>query len=256
MSGVVTVKFVEPSIAVVKMEDRANRNGFSPELVQSLIQAWSELRDRGPEVKVVVIHGYDRIFSAGGTREELLALQNGRKDFTDRNFYRLLLDCEVPVVAAMQGHAIGGGLVFGLYADIVILAEECLYSANFMSFGFTPGMGATLALPEKLGSSVAAEMFYTARGYHGGELRRLGVTARVEPQEKVLTSALDTARAIAEKPRETLVLLKAALTESVRERLPAAVERELAMHRATFHRPEVRRRIEAMIPVQQDEGRR
>jgi polyketide biosynthesis enoyl-CoA hydratase PksI len=245
---VVETTFEKAGVAVVKMEDRANRNGFSRELVEGLLQAL-QFRERQSEVKAVVVQGYDRIFSAGGTKEELLALQAGRKDFSDLGFYRLLLDCEVPVVAAMQGHAIGGGFVFGLYADVVILAEECLYSANFMSYGFTPGMGATLVLPEKLGPSVAAEMLLSARGYHGGELRRLGAPVRVEPQEKVLAEALETARLIAEKPREPLCLLKAALTDSLRRRLPAAVERELAMHRVTMHTAEVRKRIEELIPA-------
>jgi polyketide biosynthesis enoyl-CoA hydratase PksI len=246
MSEVVRISYPEPPIALVQLQDRRHRNGFSPELVNGLVEGFEQLRWHEPRIKCVVVHGYDRIFSAGGTREELLELQQGRKNFTELGFYRLLLDFEVPVIAAMQGHAIGGGLVFGFYADVVMLAEECLYTANFMSYGFTPGMGATLLLPEKLGPSLACEMLYSARSYHGGDLRRRGAPLRVLPQEQVLESALELAREIAEKPRPALCLLKETLTAPLRQRLEATVQRELAMHKATFHQPAVRQQIEAI----------
>lgn len=70
---------------------------------------------------------------------------------------------DIPVISAIQGHASGGGMLFGLYADVVLLAEEGVYSATFTKYGFTPGMGATYILPERFGKLLANEMMLTAK---------------------------------------------------------------------------------------------
>ena len=81
--------------------------------------------------------------------------------FTRFCFYDQLLRCEIPVVAAIQGHAIGGGLVFGAYADVIVMAEECLYSTNFMQYGITSGnrrdLGYSTQIRERLGLGDAAD---------------------------------------------------------------------------------------------------
>jgi polyketide biosynthesis enoyl-CoA hydratase PksI len=248
MGGVVNLSYAGPHVAVVELADREHSNLFSRELVEGLVAGFAEVRENR-EVRAVVVHGYDSIFCAGGTREELLRLQEGRVRFDDVPLYRIFLDCEVPVVAAMQGHALGGGLVVGLYADALVLAEESLYSSNFMKYGFTPGMGATLVMPLKLGHALASEMMLTARNYYGGELRRRGVAFPVVARRDVIPTALQTAREIAEKPRASLALLKQRLNAQLVAALPEAVERELEMHAVSFALPEVRARIETLFGV-------
>lgn len=246
MAEVVNLSYVSPRVAVVEMADRENSNLFSRPLVEGLLRSFAEVRANA-EVRVVVVHGYDSIFCAGGTREELLRIHEGQIKFDDVPLYRIFLDCEVPVVAAMQGHALGGGLAVGLYADAIVLAEESLYSSNFMKYGFTPGMGATLVMPFKLGHALAAEMMLTARNYYGGELKQRGVPFPVVKRKDVITTALQTAREIAEKPRASLVLLKQKLNAPLVAALPETIEQELAMHAVSFAQPEVRARIETMF---------
>src|SRR5690606_32652185 len=120
---------------------------FTAGVIEGLERAFVAIAER-KDLKVVVLHGYDNYFCCGGTKEELLGIHEGRIAFSDRPFYELPLRCELPVIAAMQGHALGGGLVLGCYADIMVLAEECMYGAVFMKYGFTPGMGGTFILPE------------------------------------------------------------------------------------------------------------
>lgn len=230
-------------IAVVRIEDREARNTFSARVVQGLEAAFARF-GKDESVRAVVVHGYDSVFCAGGTLEELLAIADGRLEFAAGPFYRLLLDCPVPVVSAMQGHALGGGFTFGLYADLVVLAEESLYSANFMKYGFTPGMGATAVLPAKLGTALAAEMMMTAAGFHGGVLRDRGVPFPVVPRAQVVERALRLARDLADKPRGALVLLKERLTAALRAELETAIPAETRMHERTFSEPGTRRRIE------------
>jgi polyketide biosynthesis enoyl-CoA hydratase PksI len=233
---------VEPGIVRVTMRDREHRNAFSPALVEGLSAAFDLVR-RSERPRVVVVTGYDSYFSSGGTQDGLLAIHEGRGTFTDVNLYGLVLECEVPVIAAMQGHAIGGGLVMGLGADFAVLSRESVYSANFMKYGFTPGMGATLILPSKLGVVLGHEMLTTAASYRGAELAARGVPYPVVPRADVLARAMSMARDIADKPKESLRVLKAHLSRHLRDALPDVIERELAMHEVTFRGDEVRRRV-------------
>ncbi len=195
----------------------------------------------------MILTGYDSYFASGGTQEGLRDLYDGKFRFTDSDLYSLALNCPIPVIAAMQGHGIGGGFVMGLFADFVVLARESVYTANFMKYGFTPGMGSTFILPQKLGISLAEEMMLTAATYRGEELQRRGVPFPVLPRDGVLAHALEIARNLAEKPRVSLATLKAHLVAPLREQLPRFIDQEIAMHELTFHRPEVRDRIDALF---------
>jgi acyl transferase domain-containing protein/NAD(P)-dependent dehydrogenase (short-subunit alcohol dehydrogenase family)/acyl carrier protein/SAM-dependent methyltransferase len=236
----VTWSLQPDGIAVITMNAAARRNMFDDALTLGLIRAFDAVSGSG-EAKVVVLAGTADVFSMGGTPEMLQAIANGEANFTDVPFfYRGLLECPVPVITAMAGHAYGGGLLFGLYGDIPILARESLYSAVFADHGFSPGMGATLILPERLGHGLAAEMMYTARAVTGAELRDRGVNVRVCPRNEVLGQALELARSLAAKPRRTLLAMKQSLARRLREQLPAAISEERAMHSETFNNDEVR----------------
>ena len=195
------------------------------------------------DTKVVVVHGYENYFCCGGTQEELLKIFEGKQTFAELAFYRLLLDCKVPTISAMQGHALGGGLVFGCYGDMIIAAEESLYSTNFMKYGFTPGMGGTYIIPRKLGEVLGNEMLFSARNYHGGELRERNAQINVIKKDMVIPLAFDIAEDLANKPLLSLQLLKTHLSEQNKELLPLFIKKELAMHEQTFHQPEVKERI-------------
>lgn len=242
MEEVVRLRRHGASIAVIEMEDRAGRNTFTPALVGGLGTALQRV-DADPEIKVVVIHGFDAIFCAGGTLEELLTLADHKATFDAHGFYRALLDCKAPVVAAMQGHALGGGLVFGLYADLVVLSQESLYAANFMKYGFTPGMGATVVLPMKLGAGLAGEMMFSAKGYHGGALRERGIGFPITPRAETIPAAMKLAEELAEKPLGALRMLKQALNRPLLASLPEAITNEKAMHEASFADPDIAARI-------------
>lgn len=244
--SVVDLHEVERGICQVTMQDRVHKNTFTDELTRGLVKSF-ELIQANISYKAVILTGYDNYFASGGSKEGLLAMQEGKVKFSDINIYSLALDCRIPVIAAMQGHGIGGGFVMGLYSDFVILSRESVYTANFMKYGFTPGMGATYILPKKLGFSLAEELLLGAAHYRGAELEKRGVPFPVLPREHVMDHALELARHIAEKPRDSLVTLKDHLVAPLREQLPAVIEQELAMHEKTFHQAEVKDRIIALF---------
>jgi polyketide biosynthesis enoyl-CoA hydratase PksI len=246
VSDAVRLELLADGIVHVCLEDRASRNTFSEALVRGLVTTFERIASLA-EAKVVVLSGYDSYFCCGGTKHELLEIHAGRASFEALDFYRMLLDCELPTIAAVQGHALGGGLAFACYADLMVLAEEGVYGTNFMKYGFTPGMGATAVVPLKLGLTLGTEMLMTARTYRGSELRARGVPVPVVGRAQVLEVAFGLARDLADKPAVSLRLLKHHLSARLRSELPALVAQEVAMHAVSFRQPEVRERVERLF---------
>ena len=240
----VSLQIIEESIAVITMQDRENRNMFSENLVRGLMAKVEEVK-KNKQVKAIILTGYDNIFSMGGMQQQLLEIANQEREFTDVPFlYRGLLECPIPVISAIQGHASGGGLLFGLYGDIIIMAEEGIYSAVFTKYGFTPGMGATYILKEKFGHNLALEMMYTAKSFTGEELSKKGGLVTFKPREEVMEEALRIGRMLRDKPLITLQTLKKELSRRMLEELPKYIEDEKIMHHQTFTKPEVKERIQ------------
>jgi polyketide biosynthesis enoyl-CoA hydratase PksI len=247
MDPIVGLTEAATGVAQITLQDREGKNAFSESLVRELIDRFDSIR-RDPHYKAVILTGYDNYFASGGTKAGLLAIHDRQTSFTATNFYSLALDCEIPVIAAMQGHGIGGGLVMGLFSDFVIMSRESYYTANFMQYGFTPGMGATYILPKKLGFSLAHEMLLNGASYRGADLEKRGIPFPVLARKDVLPRALDLARELSDKPRLSLVTLKRHLVSELRRELPDVIEKELEMHEITFHQDEVKQRILRLFP--------
>ncbi|NML68959.1 SDR family NAD(P)-dependent oxidoreductase [Chryseobacterium sp. RP-3-3] len=230
-------------IVMVKMQSRETKNMLDDHLIKSLTKTFSELEQRA-DLKVVILTGYDNVFCMGGSQDILNGIANKKQKYTDAPFvYKGLLEFKVPVITAIQGMAVGGGLIFGLYGDIVYMDERSTYSSNFMKYGFTPGMGATYIMPKKLGQQLAQEMMYTARLIGGNELRERAATVKITGD--VLKEAIRTAKELASKPKIALEVLKRNLSDRMLQDLQQHVREELEMHDKTFHTDEVRNLITA-----------
>lgn len=230
---VVKLSFPQHEVALITLMDETNRNMFSPELAEGVNGVFKQIAEL-EHLKAVVVTGYGNWFCSGGTPESLEAIRQGGMSFLDDTFFKSLLDCPLPTVAAIQGHALGGGLTFGLYADLIVLAENGYYAANFMEHGFTPGVGATLVFPRKFGPVLGNEMMLTARRYQGRELRERGAPMEIVGKDLVLTRALELAASLAQKPVLQLKQLKAHLAQAIVKDLPDYFAREQAMHDTVF----------------------
>jgi polyketide biosynthesis enoyl-CoA hydratase PksI len=241
MSDVIKLSIKE-EIAILSFEEREYKNTFTHRFNMGIIEAFKQIVN-DPAVKVVIMHGYDNYFCCGGTQSELIklheGLKEGNKNFRDLTFYDLPLRCEVPVISAMQGHALGGGLAFGCFADIIVMGEQCIYSANFMKYGFTPGMGATYIIPKRLGGVLGEEMLYTAGNYYGYELKQRGAPVKIVDKKEVIPTAMEIAEKLTEKPLLSLKTLKKYFVTRIHSQIQEAVKDELAMHQITFVQPEV-----------------
>jgi polyketide biosynthesis enoyl-CoA hydratase PksI len=156
---------------------------------------------------------------------------------------RWLLGIAVPTIAAVEGHALGGGLAVALCADMVVMSSESRYGCTFMKMGFTPGMGTTRLLQHVLSPAVAAEMLFTGRTFRGSELQgRCGVNY-ILPRADVLKKAGALAADVAEKPRGALTLLKQTLAAARQAAYDGALQDEARMHEQSFSQPGMRERI-------------
>ncbi|MCU1245945.1 MAG: hypothetical protein JWN02_1855, partial [Acidobacteria bacterium] len=230
---VISVTAHPEGIVVVKMEDREARNMFSDAFVEGMAEAFAHIEE-SPAYKVVILTGYDSYFASGGTKEGLLAIQQGKAKFTDFRIHQTALECRLPVIAAMQGHGIGAGWSLGMFADVVFASEESQYVSPYMDYGFTPGAGATYILAEKIGTDLARESLLTARHYTGGELKARGVKLPILPGAAVKPAAMLLARQIAQSSRGRLIALKQQLTAHLRRPLEETYRLEVAMHEQTF----------------------
>jgi polyketide biosynthesis enoyl-CoA hydratase PksI len=229
----------EDGIALLTLCDPASKNALSREMVQELEARFQEVAGN-PGFRVMVLGGSPEIFCSGASREVLEEILAGSIAPSELLLPRTLLDVPVPVIAAMAGHALGGGLALGLYADIILIARESRYGANFMDYGFTPGMGVTRLLTDFAGPNLAQEMLLTGRSFRGAHFEGRGNANYILPGESVLAKALEVAALCAEKPRRSLIALKTELSARKRESFEAARSREILMHQLTFDQPEVR----------------
>ncbi|MEL6559560.1 MAG: SDR family NAD(P)-dependent oxidoreductase, partial [Bacteroidota bacterium] len=239
-----TVKLTrhQNGIVEVSMQNKKFQNMLNEQLVNDLQVSFQKLRF-DESVKVVILTGYDNIFCMGGSEDLLSDIANRKKRFTDLPFlFRGLLDFELPVIAAIQGHAFGGGLLFGLYGDIVIMSAQSTYSANFMKYGFTPGMGATHILGEKFGKQISVEMMMSAKLISGAEIKNRGASVIIT--DEVMEEAMHMANQMSSKPRNSLIVLKRKLSQEVWTELERHILLEEKMHEETFHTDEVKGHIE------------
>lgn len=242
MHDVVDLK-VRNHIAYVYMREYKAKNTFTTRLICGIKETFDRI-NVDENVKVVIVQGYDTYFCCGGTKKSLDALYTGIKNkeplkFTDGHFFDVFLQCKVPVIAAVNGHAIGGGFAYTLFSDILIFSEQSICSGNYMRYGFTPGMGATYIIPYKMGRLLGWEMLYTANNYFAFELKKRGAKVIVKKKDEVLPTAESIAEEIAKKPRKSIIGLKNMMVQKIREVLPDVVKREVMMHELTFSQPEV-----------------
>lgn len=241
---IVSCEKMDRGIAVIKIQNLRYGNTFTDDLIENLMVTFEEVT-QDKRIKVIILTGDKNVFCMGGSKEQLLDISNGKRKFSDAPFlFEGLQKCEVPVISAMQGHASGGGLLFGLYADITIMAREAIYSAPFLKYNFTPGMGATYILPRKMGEVLAKEMLFSAKAYTGEELERKGARMLFYNQDEIYDEAIRIANNICENSREVLTLLKHKLNADGLIALKKAIDEEEKMHRLTFNGLEVNKKIE------------
>jgi enoyl-CoA hydratase len=219
---------VEEGILELRMNRPDRLNALNEELIGDLSGIMRGLnRDR--QVRVVVITGEGKGFCAGA---DLKAASGsgaipGTEGMTQLGFVykyqdslaELMLaihECDKPVIAAVNGAAVGGGLAIALASDVRIASEKARFGAVFIKTGLSAcDVGTSWFLPRLVGASAAAELMLTGRVFGADEAMRMGLVSRVVAPEMLLESALETARAIRENSEYGVWMTKKGLWANV-----------------------------------------
>jgi polyketide biosynthesis enoyl-CoA hydratase PksI len=242
MAGIINLEVDERGIALFQMADREGKNIFSDTFIHDFLETLEEVEEHKP--RVMVLAGLEDVFCGGAEKQTLLDLCDGKIVVKDLILSEKLLECSCPVIAAMEGHAMGGGLVLALCCDIVVASRESRYGAVFMNMGFTPGMGCTTLLQELVGPFIANEMMYTGKRFKGSELEKKSTNINyILPKADVMKKARDIALQISEKNVRSLQLLKYTMSAEKRKLLIQARLQEDMMHEISFKLPETKQKI-------------
>jgi enoyl-CoA hydratase/carnithine racemase len=210
------------SVATVEIR-RPPHNFFDMALIRELADAFEAL-DKDPACRAIVLAAEGKSFCAGANLSKPGdPAQSGHLYLEAVRLFR----CRKPVVGAIHGPAVGGGLGLALVPDFRVTCPEARFSANFTILGFHPGFGLTVTLPELIGRSKAALMFYTSRRVKGDEAHAMGLADVLVPQAEVRSAALALAREIAACAPLGVMATRATMRQGLADRVKAATDHEL-----------------------------
>ncbi len=203
MSGELVRVEVKSSVAWLTLNSPGNMNALSPEMLAQIEDAFARF-ERDKAVRCVVITGSGRAFSAGG---DLTGFKDdmdgpGKEPFIERLAYAQAVFNRIealprPVIAAVNGYAIAGGLELLLCCDIVIAGASARISDGHARYGIIPAGGATARLPRKISPNRANLMFFSAELFPAETLEEWGLVNQVVPDEELLDAAAACAGRIA-----------------------------------------------------------
>jgi len=224
----VTIATVADHVASVQLR-RPPHNFFSLEMIAGIAEALETL-DTDDSCRVVVLCAEGKNFCAGADFSGSAA-SGSSTAYTTTDLYSAavrLFRTRKPIVAAVQGAAIGGGLGLALAADFRVAAPEARFSANFARLGFHQGFGLSVTLPALVGQQCAAELLYTGRRVGGEEAVALGLADRLASLDQLHAEATALAAEIATSAPLAVESIRATLRGDLADRVAAATEREAA----------------------------
>ena len=240
-AGPVLLETKHGGIALLVLNRPDKLNALNAELSTALNEALTRIAD-DDSIHVVVLSGTGRAFCAGG---DLGAIGKGRElNETEelgpilRSGMQAVLKMRLmpqPVIAAVNGAAAGAGMNIALAADIRIAAETATFGENFARVGLFPDYGGTFFLPQLVGPSMAAEMFYTGDMIDAQTALRLGIVSRVVPAAQMEAEVKILAQKIAQGPPIAIRAVKRLMFGSHKEALVKALEHEVELQMKCFH---------------------
>jgi enoyl-CoA hydratase/carnithine racemase len=222
---------IDGHVATVEMR-RPPNNFFDAVLIAEIGVAFERL-DADPQCRAIVLAAEGRHFCAGANfaeRMETGTVAESARSGGGKHLYKeaiRLFQTRKPIVGAIHGAAVGGGLGLALVPDFRVTCSEARFSANFNRLGFHPGFGLTATLPRLVGAQQAALLFYTGRRIPGDEAVRIGLADLLVPLAEVRDAAQALALEIAQSAPLAVASTRETLRRGLCDEIEAATEREL-----------------------------
>lgn len=229
---------VKDRVGIVTFTRPKQRNAFSQELKDDLLKLF-RARQHDSEIGAMIITGSDGVFSAGGDLKSLNATdrpvdRDRRRIYQVHDWFQVLLNLEIPVIAAVDGPAYGGGFGLALGADFILVSERARLCCVFSRIGLVPDVGCLFTLPRIVGLQKAKEIVYTNRPIFAEEAKQLGIAMEIHPHETLMDEAMALARRLTKASTAAIGCSKRILNQSFNLDAQALVEMEAAAQAVFF----------------------
>jgi enoyl-CoA hydratase/carnithine racemase len=226
---------LEGAVGLLEMR-RPPANHFDEALMARIVDAARELDD-DPRCRVLIIASEGRHFCAGADFRDGGEFAGDRVGAATRLYRRAaqLFEVGTPIIAAVQGSAVGGGLGLACAADFRVADAQTRFVANFARLGFHQGFGLSVTLPDLVGRQAATDMLLTGRRIDGGEALRIGLADRLSEPGRQRETAFGWAREIAAAAPLAVRSIRATLRADLARRVRDALDHELAEQERLWH---------------------
>jgi enoyl-CoA hydratase len=239
----------EDRIAVVSINRPKFLNALNTETIKELGECLKIL-NRDDEVRVVLITGKGKSFVAGADVKEMKGMTR-KEAFTFSRMGQRVLDqiqeMDKPVIAVVNGFALGGGLELALACDLIIVSEKAKMGLPEVNLGVFPGFGGTQRLPRLIGMLKAREMIFTGEAIDARTAKEIGLVNQVMPDDELLTKTKELAKKIAEKSRQALKLAKKAINQGKEIGLSSGLALERELFSQCFTQPDQKEGMAAFV---------
>jgi enoyl-CoA hydratase/carnithine racemase len=225
------------------------KNALDREMYEALIAALGEAQgDAG--VRVIVIGGAGGVLTAGNDLADFRGFLDNPADFPALRFVRALASCEKPMVAAVEGDAVGVGTTMLFHCDLVYASRGARFKMPFIDLGLVPEAAASLLVPRRVGLAKASQFLMLGESFDAEEALRLGVVNALAPAGEAAGMAMDAARRLADKPPQALAATRR-LMRGDRGEILARIDDEAALFTRALASPQARARFEAFFAARQ-----
>lgn len=221
------------------------KNALSLSMYEALNAAFDQAQ-REREVKVLLIHGLPQVFTAGNDLEDFLK-QPMDEHSPVLGFLRRLATCEKPLMAAVNGFAVGIGTTLLLHCDLVYAADDAKFALPFVSLGLCPEAGSSWLLPRLVGHAQAAEKLFFGEAFTADEALHLGLVNKVLPPAEVLPYAVARAERLAQQPAASLRATKRLLKAEEQTALLGRMDEEAELFRQMLTSPAAQEAMSAFL---------
>lgn len=234
-------------ILLVSIDRPEKKNALTFEMYDSLTQAFLDA-DEDPSVRVVVLSGQNGVFTAGNDLQDFLRVTSEPDKLSSAgNFLKVISSMKKPVIAAVEGLAIGIGTSMLLHCDLVYCGSSSTFQLPFTRLGVVPEGGTSLLLPEMLGHRVAFELLALGEPFDANRAREFGIVNDVVAESEALDKAMASAEQLLELPPTALEQCKALLKAPQKSSLTQTMDTELEQFRSALLAEESVEAISAIL---------
>jgi enoyl-CoA hydratase/carnithine racemase len=213
------------SILRVELNRPSKRNAMTSGMYATLADVFNGAA-RDERTRVVLWHGAGDSFCAGNDMDDFLKNPPASGDSPQARLMNALIDFDKPLVAAVQGAAIGGGTTMLLHCDFVYAGESTKFQMPFINLALVPEFGSSCSVPARIGHIRASELILLGLPFDARRAADLGFVTQVVPDPNLLATASETARKLSAKPASALQATKRLMKRSSRELIKAAMKAE------------------------------